>query len=454
MGDISRRAVLGTCGTALTLGAGCLGDSTGSGNEPNSTDDGGSWESFRAGPSNAGIVETAAPRDEPAERWRIDLSPGPGTAAVSDGTAFLAAESALHALEVESGEELWTVEFETERTGSPAVTDDAVVCPVGDGLVAVDRDGAEKRRIPFDSGETNASLLSQQQARPGPSSSPTVVDGTVYVGTPDGDLVAVSLADESVTWRSAATAGWTTFSQAQQSEAVVSSPAVVDGRVIVGTEAGVAAFDAADGSSEWTYGTERAVRSSPAVADGTVYVGGSTPIAISMESGDLEWQSNDAFETMSGRQTRPWVDAANRQERTGMKPSVAVGEDIVVGHDPDDRLVALERSDGSTRWEAPLEGVESIAAATADSTAAMGAGSSARVEPMTTQLAPSWSSPAITGDVVVVGTTQGIVAVSVTDGEGLWRIPTESRVVASPAVADGTVVVGDDSGACYALDES
>ena len=112
-----------------------------------------------------------------------------------------------------------------------------------------------------------------------------------------------------------------------------------------------------------------------------------------------------------------------------MEPSAAVADELVVVHEPNERLVALERSDGSTRWETPLE----------------------RIEPMAVQYAPSWSSPAVAGDVVVVGTSQGLVAASLTDGEGLWRISTESRVVASPAVADGTVVVGDSSGMLYAL---
>lgn len=43
------------------------------------------------------------------------------------------------------------------------------------------------------------------------------------------------------------------------------------------------------------------------------------------------------------------------------------------------------------------------------------------------------------------------MAVSLADETGLWRVPTESRAVASPAVADGTLVVGNGSGEIYAL---
>ena len=125
-----------------------------------------------------------------------------------------------------------------------------------------------------------------------------------------------------------------------------------------------------------------------------------------------------------------------------MTPSVAVGDDLVVAHEPDDRLVARDRNDGEVQWDASFDRIESLSST---------GSTTARVESAGIQVAPSWSSPAIAGDVVIVGTFEGVVAVSLESGEGLWRFPTGSRVVASPAVADGTVVVGDGSGTVYAL---
>ena len=432
MRHISRRAVIGACGASLAFGAGCLGDTADPDEtEPNQATGNNSWTSFRAGPSNTGFVDTAIPKTEPTERWTADLALGPKTAAIMDGTAYLAAGSTLHAIGLESGEPRWTVDLENDRTAAPAVTDDAVVCPTGSGLVVVTRDGEDRRRIGFEGDVSSLRWTTQQQVQSKPSS-PTVADGTAYVGTSNGDLIAVALDEDGVTWQSSATVGWTTLSQARQSGAVVSSPAVAGGRVIVGTEAGIAAFDATSGSSEWTHETDRAVRSAPAVVDGMVYVGGTKPFALEANSGDLEWQAEDAFTAMADRRSNRWTGARQLQQRVAMEPSVAVADELVVVHEPDERLVALERSDGSTRWETPLE----------------------RIEPMAVQYAPSWSSPAIAGDVVVVGTSQGLVAASLTDGEGLWRVSTESRVVASPAVADGTVVVGDSSGMVYALAET
>ncbi len=54
----------------------------------------------------------------------------------------------------------------------------------------------------------------------------------------------------------------------------VSSAAVVDGTVYVGSlDGNVYALDAADGTERWTYGADGAVRASPAVVDDAVIVG-------------------------------------------------------------------------------------------------------------------------------------------------------------------------------------
>ncbi|OLZ39575.1 hypothetical protein A6E15_00610 [Natrinema saccharevitans] len=432
MGPISRRGVLGTCGTALAFGAGCLGDGTdgeSNGDGDGSAAEGGTWPSFRGGPSNAAVADADGFDEKPTERWTIDLPTGPGTAAIADGTAYLAAGSTLSAIDLANGDERWTVSLEGTRTGSPAIAEDAVVCPDAAGLLVVGRDGGDRRHVPYD-GETTARLTARQQAGPTVPSSPTVVDDTAYVGTPDGDLVAIGLAESAVTWRSPATTGWTSLAQQRRTAGGVTSPAVADDRVVVGTESGIAAFDAADGSSEWTHDTERAVRSAPTVVDGTVYVGGPTPVALAAEDGAVQWGGEGAA-SLSLQGTRV-------QELPPMVPSVAVGDERVVIHESDERLVALDRGDGSRRWAVPLEEVESLSRP---------AGSTGAV-----QYASSWSSPVIADDSVVVGTSAGVVAVSREDGKGLWRVPTDGRVVASPAVVDGAIVVGDGGGTVRALE--
>jgi outer membrane protein assembly factor BamB len=99
------------------------------------------------------------------------------------------------------------------------------------------------------------------------SSTPAIgADGTVYVGSDDGNLYAINSADGSEKW------------QFQTGSAVVSSPAIgSDGTIYIGS--GFSNYGAIlairpDGSERWSYSTNGPVYSSPAiVADGTVYFG-------------------------------------------------------------------------------------------------------------------------------------------------------------------------------------
>jgi hypothetical protein len=93
-------------------------------------------------------------------------------------------------------------------------------------------------------------------------SSPAVVDGKVYVGSCDNNVYCLGASNGGLTWKY--TTGGT----------VDSSPAVADGKVYVGSDdKNVYCLDASDGAFIWKYTTGKYVLSSPAVADGKVYVG-------------------------------------------------------------------------------------------------------------------------------------------------------------------------------------
>ncbi|MDY6779160.1 MAG: PQQ-binding-like beta-propeller repeat protein, partial [Halobacteria archaeon] len=84
------------------------------------------------------------------------------------------------------------------------------------------------------------------------TSSPTVVDGTVYVGSADSNVYALDASTGNKTWNF--TAG----------DNVYDAPAVVDGTVYVGSsDSKVYALDASDGSRRWSYETGGDVISSP-----------------------------------------------------------------------------------------------------------------------------------------------------------------------------------------------
>jgi hypothetical protein len=139
-------------------------------------------------------------------------------------------------------------------------------------------------------------------------SSPTVADGTVYVGSANGSLYAVDSATGEEQWAF------------ETGNPVTSSPTVADGTVYVGSldttvadetvyvgskDENLYAVDAATGEQQWAFETGDRVESSPTVADGIVYVGSfdDNLYAVDAATGDEQW----AFETGGSVASSPTV---------------------------------------------------------------------------------------------------------------------------------------------------
>lgn len=236
-----------------------------------------------------------------------------------------------------------------------------------------------------------------REALSGVFSSPTVADGTVYVGSGDNTLYAVDAVTGQQAW---------IFEE--PSSFVDSSPTVADGTVYVGSSDGTLyAVDAGTGQQEWDFKepTDR-VLSSPTVADGTVYVGSGdeTLYAVEATTGDQKW----AFEEPSGS--------------VHSSPTV-VNETVYVGSG-DNTLYAVDVTTGDQEWtfEEPSDSVH--------------------------------SSPTVADGTVYVGSNDGtLYAVDTATGNERWAFEKPSdRVFSSPTVADDTVYVGSDDGTLYAVD--
>src|SRR5579863_3568306 len=92
-------------------------------------------------------------------------------------------------------------------------------------------------------------------------SSPAVANGVVYVGSQDNNVYALKASTGTKLW------SYAMFSAG-------SSPAVANGVVYVGSyDFNVYALNASSGAELWSYATRGSVYSSPAVANGVVYVG-------------------------------------------------------------------------------------------------------------------------------------------------------------------------------------
>jgi len=65
----------------------------------------------------------------------------------------------------------------------------------------------------------------------------------------------------------------------------------------------------------------------------------------------------------------------------------------------------------------------------------------------------SWASPVVVGDKVVWATVSGhVLIIGLSSGKVLADVETGDRLFATPAVADGVIYVGGDSGQLYAID--
>jgi outer membrane protein assembly factor BamB len=196
---------------------------------------------------------------------------------IVDGAVHLnSAVGDVYAVNASSGALLWRSSIGVSGL-SPAVANGIVYVGNGAGLFALDAKTGVLLWNSFDV----ASIFN----------SPAVANGLVYVGFfiqgSTGFGVAAFDAKTGVQrWIYAAESNLDNVGQI-----VGSSPAVADGMVYIGSEAGtVYALDANTGTLKWTYQTGGTVNTSPAVANGVVYLtDGKKDIALNAATGRLLW---------------------------------------------------------------------------------------------------------------------------------------------------------------------
>ncbi len=252
------------------------------------------------------------------------------------------------------------------------------------------------------------------------TSSPALVDGSVYIGVRDDDgerhngLLALAHSDGRRRW-------WFPTSSMVQS-----SPAVADGIVYAASIKGTLhAVDAGTGRERWRHvtaveedGVQRGqMYHAPTVAGGAVYQGYAT-----RESSYLV-----KLDGLSGREL--WTARLERDAYHAVSPAVDRGRVYVVAGSG--YLTALDDATAATVW---------------------------RKRPQTR----SWmhSTVALADGRLHVGFRTGLLTtVSAASGDQLWstKSPGPSRIIteitpASPAVADGTVYMGYPDGSVAAHD--
>jgi outer membrane protein assembly factor BamB len=186
--------------------------------------------------------------------------------------------------------------------------------------------------------------------------------------------------------------------------ALLGSPAVAGGLVIVGTDNGkVAAFAPSNGAIEWQTELPGGIYAAPAIGDQLVYftskgADGRTVTALEMEHG-----------------TPRWSFAAGGEA----SPTLAHG--MVLIADEAGGVVALDAaSGGDPLWFFPTGG-------------------------------KIVTSPVVAGDTLYLSSGATLIAIDLADGSEVWRYATGFEIKTSPVVVNGRIYLGGAKGYLDAL---
>jgi outer membrane protein assembly factor BamB len=316
--------------------------------------------------------------------------------------------------------------------------------------------------------------------------SPTVVDGTVYVGSAADAIDAFDAATGDRRWRFPTV------------DYVETAPTVVGGRVYAADSAGVVYAISTDGEEVWRHETSRNLHSRAlAVGDGRVYVGtaGTMPavvsggtdeskagqvLALDADTGDERWSFAGppdwfsgpalgdgrvyvgnhtgalvALDPATGEAVWSWRPAGEGAAHAGVlaPPTYADGT-VYVGVHAAGWVVALDARTGSLEWRRDLqaENVKSSPAVTAERVYVgahrVRAVPAVAVVERTEAATTSTPSPTPSGTPTPAPGTYGrLYALDRADGRPVWVHETDHDFRSSPAVVGDRVYVGGGDGA-------
>ena len=368
----------------------------------------------------------------PAWTWQGDAVAITSSPAIVDGVVYVGTrddaggtKGSLLAIELSTGKLKWrynisdkarTIMTHTAKVQPPPTAGantealawvDSTPCVSGNMVYIMSRDGALHAL-------TTSGVLKWRLRTGGlDMSSPSVVNGTIYVGSgyPNKDFWAVDATSGVVKWRT--NSGLLNPQLKRTGQFVYSSQAFADG-IVYGSanDGGFYGLDATTGKLKWRYETQGGVYfHSPCLA-GNMLIGApgdydTAVYGINRMTGDLAWKY-----------------ASGLQHSYVSSPAYD-GDTVYVGlGEPDQQIVALNAQTGKLKWK--------------------------YITGYATQNSYT-SSPAVTNNVIFVGTAQAkrsdpesgrLIALDKADGSVLWQAPLPKPVLSSPSVAGNYVVVG------------
>ena len=328
----------------------------------------------------------------------------------------------------------WTFHTSGRVISSPAVSNGMVYVGSTDGnLYAVDLEsGAQKWKF-----ETKVRV----------PSSPAISGGIVYFGSYDGNFYAVDATTGQLKWKFQ-TGGERRFAakhihgiqpaaetMPDPFDFYLSSPAVWNGAVYFGSGDGnIYALDASSGALKWKFQTGDVVHASPAISNGILFVG--------------SWDSFFyALDAVTGKEKWRYKTGEDHEiyNQVGIQSSAAVMDAVVYFGCRDSNFYALDAANGQKKWSfnnkgswvitspAVLDGKVYFATSDTAMFYALDAKSGAPVFSLKFKW-PMFSSPAVAGSMLYMGTHEGkLIAIDLKTQKLAWEFQTDASRRNGPA---------------------
>jgi outer membrane protein assembly factor BamB len=263
-----------------------------------------------------------------------------------------------------------------------------------------------------------------------------IVDGILYLGDVDGTFYAYRLNDGSEVWK-----------QKFDDSGFLAGAAFSEGKLYVGDFNGVIrALDAKDGKELWKYEAKGEAYAAPNVVDGRVLVTTEAGelLSLAKDTGELEWQ----FQIEAP--LRCW-------------PTVVDGRVMLAGCD--ERVHAVDITTGKEVAGVDIDGPTGSTPAMLDGKALFGTeqGSFYAINSKNMEIAWRFQDPentdaihtaaAVHGPVAVYG-TQGktVYALNPANGEVAWKFPVRSHVESSPVIAGSSAFLATKRGMIHRVE--
>ena len=285
-------------------------------------------------------------------------------------------------------------------------------------------------------------------------SSPAGVDGKVYVGPDDGTVHCIDAYNGSLIWEKYA--GGYIPANFASSVILRSSPTVVNGRVYVGSlDTNVYCLDANDGDVKWTYKTEGYITSSPTVANNAVYI-----ISQEPDSGAL-YKLDATIGSLIWKTTLPYQ--LTFMGGTDMHASPTVGDGMVFASSNTQEYYGINAATGDIEWTYRDEtALEFIICSTIykdgllfliDKFSIVCVNGANGHAIWSTYLGEElYVSPSYADDKLYVVTDQrSVYVLNATNGDKLGHFSTSSNSWSAPSIYEGRVYVGSNDWNIYCL---